>query len=81
MVKKYVDVHKKDFDRVLNTEKRFEFVIGNAMISGDIDLIKKTNENGKITSIEIIDFKTALLLIISVFPDPGHATILKCPLL
>ena len=34
VVKKYVDVHKKDFDRVLNTEKRFEFVIGNAMISG-----------------------------------------------
>ena len=58
VVKNYVDLHKKDFDRILGTEKRFEFVMGDAMVSGDIDLIKKTNEKGEITSIEIIDFKT-----------------------
>ena len=58
VVKNYVDVHKEDFGRILETEKRFEFVMGKALISGDIDLLKKVNKNGEITEIEIIDFKT-----------------------
>jgi len=58
VVKSYVDLHKKDFERILETEKRFEFVMGKAMISGDIDLLKKENDEGEITEVEIIDFKT-----------------------
>jgi len=58
VVKNYVDVHKKDFQRILDTEKRFEFVMGKALISGDIDLLKKVNEKGEVTEVEIIDFKS-----------------------
>jgi DNA helicase-2/ATP-dependent DNA helicase PcrA len=58
VVKRYVDLHKEDFKRVLDTEKRFEFVMGKALISGDIDLLKRVNEKGEITEVEIIDFKT-----------------------
>jgi len=58
VVKRYVDLHKEDFKRILETEKRFEFVMGKALITGDIDLLKKINEKGKVTEIEIIDFKT-----------------------
>ena len=58
VVKNYVKLHKKDFGRILETEKRFEFVMGKALISGDIDLLKKTNKDGKIMEVEIIDFKT-----------------------
>lgn len=58
VVQRYVDLHKEDFARILETEKRFEFVMGKALISGDIDLLKKTNDKGEITEVEIIDFKT-----------------------
>jgi len=58
VVKSYVDLHKEDFKRILETEKRFEFVMGKALISGDIDLLKKVNEKGEVTEVEIIDFKT-----------------------
>lgn len=58
VVDKYVGVHKGDFDRLLETEKRFEFVYGDSIISGDIDLLKKVNDDGKLTEVEIIDFKT-----------------------
>ena len=58
VVKNYVDEHKKDFERILDTEKRFEFVMGKALISGDIDLLKKVNDKGEITEVEIIDFKS-----------------------
>ena len=58
VVKNYVDQHKKDFDRILDTEKRFEFVMGKALISGDIDLLKKINDKGVVTEVEIIDFKS-----------------------
>ncbi len=58
VVKNYVDSHKDEFERILDTEKRFEFVLGNALISGDIDLLKKVNAKGEVTEIEIIDFKT-----------------------
>jgi DNA helicase-2/ATP-dependent DNA helicase PcrA len=58
VVKNYVELHKDDFERILQTEKRFEFVMGKALISGDIDLLKKINDKGEITQVEIIDFKT-----------------------
>ena len=58
VVKNYIDLHKNDFERILETEKRFEFTAGRALISGDIDLLKKMNGDGKIAEVEIIDFKT-----------------------
>ena len=58
VVSNYVQNHKDDFEKILDTEKRFEFMLGQAMISGDIDLLKKINEDGQVTEIEIIDFKT-----------------------
>jgi len=54
----YVRIHKDDFKRILETEKKFEFVIDKALISGQIDLLKKLDNKGRVTEVEIIDFKT-----------------------
>lgn len=58
IVKNYVDKHKDDFDKVLETEKRFEFVEGRSLIAGQIDLLKKVRADGRPVEVEIIDFKT-----------------------
>lgn len=58
IVKNYVKLHKDDFKRILETEKNFEFVIDEALISGQIDLLKKVDDAGNLTAVEIIDFKT-----------------------
>jgi DNA helicase-2/ATP-dependent DNA helicase PcrA len=58
VVKNYVHLHKDGFPRILQTEKRFEFALDQALISGQIDLLKRTDEKGKVTEVEIIDFKT-----------------------
>lgn len=57
IIKRYVRIHSSDFSRILETEKRFEFVLGNALIGGQIDLLKKLDSQGDITRVEIIDFK------------------------
>lgn len=56
VVENYVRAHGSDFGRMLETEKRFEFVMGDALISGSIDLLKKVG--GVVDRLEIIDFKT-----------------------
>jgi DNA helicase II / ATP-dependent DNA helicase PcrA len=58
VVKNYVDVHRQDFQRILETEKRFELVYKDSIITGDIDLLKKVDPAGKTMQVEIIDFKT-----------------------
>ena len=62
IVKNYVDFHSKDFTRILESEKRFQFVMGKALISGTIDLIKDAADNQNTLDdtkmIETIDFKT-----------------------
>ncbi len=58
VVKNYIKQYQKDFKRILETEKSFEFVLGDALVSGDIDLLKKVNEKGEVTQVEIIDFKS-----------------------
>lgn len=58
VVKKYVEMYRADFERILETEKRFEFVMDKALISGQIDLMKKMDPDGNITRVEIIDFKS-----------------------
>ena len=58
VIQRYVKVHSRDFTRILETEKRFEFVLDNALINGQIDLLKKLDSDGSIRQVEIIDFKT-----------------------
>lgn len=58
VIKNYVNLHANDFEQILETEKRFEFVMDKALISGHIDLLKRLNENGEVSAVEIIDFKT-----------------------
>lgn len=58
VVQNYVRMHSKDFSRILETEKRFEFLLGNSLINGQIDLIRKSDSDGGIRSVEIIDFKS-----------------------
>ena len=53
----YVDKFSEGFNLILETEKRFEFSLGDALIFGSIDMIKKLNEEGEIEGIEIVDFK------------------------
>lgn len=46
-------------DKVLHAEKPFEFIIGDAMISGTIDLLNKADASGEDDAkVEIVDFKT-----------------------
>lgn len=58
VVKNYVNLQKDEFRKILETEKRFEFVIEDALINGQIDLLKKIDEKGNVEEVEIIDFKT-----------------------
>ena len=58
VIKNYVNLNKQDFSKVLETEKRFELVQSEALITGQIDLLKKYDANGDLREVEIIDFKT-----------------------
>ncbi len=57
IVRNYVRLHRNDFNKILETEKKFEFVLNDALISGQIDLLKRIDESGNLTEVEIIDFK------------------------
>lgn len=57
IVRNYAQKFSGDFTRVLETEKFFEFALGEGLISGSIDLIKKLDEKGDVEGVEIIDFK------------------------
>ena len=57
VVKNYIRVHGGDFSLVLETEKAFEFVLDDALIGGRIDLLKKMDESGNLSEVEIVDFK------------------------
>lgn len=58
VIKNYIDLNKQDFSKVLETEKKFELVQGDALVTGQIDLLKKLDEHGNVKEVEIIDFKT-----------------------
>lgn len=53
---RYIGLWREDFILSLKTERPFEMDMGNALISGTIDLLKRKNTQGDI--LEIIDFKT-----------------------
>ncbi|MBU4502211.1 MAG: ATP-dependent helicase [Nanoarchaeota archaeon] len=57
IVTNYAQKFGGDFSRILETEKSFEFVLGEALIAGSIDLIKKIDADGNLQGIEIVDFK------------------------
>ena len=61
VIQRYVRAHSMDFTRILETEKRFEFVLDSALINGQIDLLKKLDSEGSIRQVESIDFKTEKL--------------------
>lgn len=55
-ITKYVNLHGEDFGRILETEKQFEFLLKDVLLSGSIDLLKQLD--GNTIDTEIIDFKT-----------------------
>jgi len=57
IVANYVKRYGKEFNLILETEKNFEFALEQALISGQIDLIKVLDEKGDLEAIEIVDFK------------------------
>lgn len=59
IIKNYVSSFGMDFPLKLETEKPFEFVLDDALISGQIDLITVVNpETNEINDVKLIDFKT-----------------------
>ena len=57
IIKNYVKAFSGEFNLILETEKSFEFALTEALLSGQIDLIKRVNEKGELEAIEIVDFK------------------------
>jgi DNA helicase-2/ATP-dependent DNA helicase PcrA len=59
IIKNYVATFQDDFPLRLETEKPFEFVLDDALISGQIDLITRVNaESPDVLDVNLIDFKT-----------------------
>jgi len=54
----YVTFFAPDFERLREDEARFEITIGQAMVSGAIDLLLKRDEQGNIVDSHVIDFKS-----------------------
>ncbi|HMP15180.1 MAG TPA: ATP-dependent DNA helicase [Saprospiraceae bacterium] len=56
----YVEIWKKDFSLTLKTEQTFDYEIGNGLISGSVDLLKRqeTAETISKSVLEIVEFKT-----------------------
>ena len=59
IIKHYISSYSSDLPLKLETEKPFEFVLDDALISGQIDLITKINPDTKeVLDVNLIDFKT-----------------------
>lgn len=59
ILKNYLHDDPELRSKVLRAEKPFEFIIGEAMISGTIDLLNKAEPaDGNEIKVEIVDFKT-----------------------
>jgi len=59
ILKNYVNSFEMDFPLKLETEKPFEFVLDDALISGQIDLITKIDPHTQeVLDVNLIDFKT-----------------------
>lgn len=58
MAQGYVDAFGRDFERERQVEAVFEIPASRCVITGQIDLLLKEDEAGKILQAEVIDFKT-----------------------
>jgi len=59
ILKNYINRFGEDFPLKLETEKPFEFILDDALISGQIDLITKIDpKTQEILDVNLIDFKT-----------------------
>jgi DNA helicase-2/ATP-dependent DNA helicase PcrA len=58
VVQNYVRGHSNEFEMILETEKSFEIAIGDTLIDGQIDLIKKLDSSGRVQEVEVVDFKS-----------------------
>jgi DNA helicase II / ATP-dependent DNA helicase PcrA len=58
LVADYASDYSSDFERRRQVEARFEIPIGQAVISGSIDLMFHEDPEGKIIEAEVVDFKT-----------------------
>jgi len=59
ILKNYIRSFSNDFPLKLETEKPFEFVLDDALISGQIDLITKIDpDTQEVLDVNLIDFKT-----------------------
>ena len=54
----YVSYFGQDFERLREDEAKFEISIGQAIVSGAIDLLLKRDEQGNISDSHVIDFKS-----------------------
>lgn len=58
IMKEYVKTYSEDFCRIRQDEARFELLVENALITGSIDLLLKEDEEKRINTAEVIDFKS-----------------------
>lgn len=58
IAKNYVISFAQDFERLREDEARFEINIGQALVSGAIDLLLKRDDRGNIIDAHVIDFKS-----------------------
>lgn len=59
VVNTYVRSESADFYRIYKAEVPFEMVIGDALVSGNIDLLQKIDvQTGELKEVDIVDFKT-----------------------
>ncbi|MEX2165080.1 MAG: ATP-dependent DNA helicase [Sulfuricaulis sp.] len=70
VVQNYVRNHSHEFPTILETEKSFEAAIGDTLIDGQIDLIKRLDANGRVQEVEVVDFKSDNALLYK--PDSQH---------
>lgn len=60
VLQSYADSYKHDLELSLETERPFEFILEDTLISGQIDLVKRQTPEGE--KLDIIDFKTEKVL-------------------
>jgi len=59
VIKNYVHNHSEEFPTILETEKSFEAALGDALVVGQIDLIKEVDpDTNHVKKVAVIDFKS-----------------------
>ena len=58
ILRSYAEDYAPDFTRRRQVEYRFEALVGQALISGSIDLLLREDEQGRVLEAQVVDFKT-----------------------